>query len=296
MLNIALFISGRLLSCHKECLLPFVTMLKQKYNVFVFFSINSFSLDKDTNLELLISDVKTTFGETFGDIYFEEYKFPKSYVEMRINNKILDANNIQINPFSSYNSLSCFYNDNKNMELIEKFEKNNNILFDIICKTRSDIIVVNNDFDFILDYPNELVIRNKHMQDIRFWGHFYNDTPLMISDSFVYGNKISMKHYCSTYEWILQNDLLLKGYYSHAGEIYLTDSILQHVFYKIPRGEHEPSLSKEQIIDKYINNPKGIKIVTLTKDDIDYYLLPNEIRHKNNFIVDINNVFEYTQI
>jgi hypothetical protein len=192
--------------------------------------------------------------------------------------------------------LSCFYNDYKNIELIENFEKNNNMLFDIICKIRSDMIIKSNDFSFILDNPNEFIIRNKHMQDIRFWGHVYKDTPLMISDAFAYGNKISMKHYCSTYEWILKTDLLLKGYYSQTFEIYLTDSILQYVFYKIPGGENDPSLSKEQIIDKYVNNPNGVKIITLNGCDIDYYLLPCEIKSKNNFIVDINNVFEYTQI
>lgn len=284
MLKIALFISGRLLG-YRDCLLPFINNLKKKYNIFLFFSINTFSLDNNNNnLELVINDLKNTFGETIGEIYFEEYKFPKNYVENRIDNNVTTF---------TYNCLSCFYNDSKNMELIENYEKNNNITFDIICKTRSDALF-NNDVNFIMDSNDELIIRNKHMTDIRYWGHIYKDTPLMISDAFAYGNKISMKHYCSTYNWILKNDLILKGKYSQTFEIYLTDSILQHIFYNIPGGETTPLLNRAQIIDKYINNPKGIKIIY--SNDINYELLPSNVRSKNNFIVDINNIFKYTQI
>ena len=284
MLNIALFVSGRLLG-FKDCLLPFINNLKKEYNIFVFFSINTFSLDKnDNNLDFIISDLINTFGTTIGDIYFEEYKFPKKYVETRISNNI--------NVFS-YNCLSCFYNDSKNMELIEKFEKNNNILFDIICKTRTDIFF-KNDVNFICDNKEHLIIRNKHMMPIRYWGHAYNDTPLMISDAFAYGNKKSMKYYCSTYEWILKNDSILNGNYSQTFEIYLTDSILQHIFYNKPGGETIPLLNRHQIFDKYINNPNKINIFYIT--NVSYDIIPCNIRSKNNFIVDINNVFNYTHI
>jgi hypothetical protein len=177
------------------------------------------------------------------------------------------------------------------LELIENFEKNNNIIFDIICKTRSDIYFMNN-FDFIVDKKNDLIIRNKHMVDIRFWGHIYKDTPLMISDAFAYGNKISMNYYCSTYDWILKNDLLLKGKYTQTFEIYLTDSILQHVFYNIHGGGENPLLDKTEILNKYINNPNNIVIVYL--NNIYYNILPPQIRSKNNFVVDINNVLNYT--
>ena len=117
MTNIAIFISGRLLG-FREFLLPYVNMIKNKYNIYLFFSINTFSLDKNDTVESITNDLKNTFREMIGDIYFEEFKMPKSYVENRI------SNNVDI---FSYNCLSCFYNDRKNMELIEKFEINKNI-------------------------------------------------------------------------------------------------------------------------------------------------------------------------
>jgi hypothetical protein len=54
----------------------------------------------DENKELTMAETKETT--------FEEYKFPKSYIETRINNNI-NGNNY------NYNCLSCFYNDSKNI-------------------------------------------------------------------------------------------------------------------------------------------------------------------------------------
>ena len=130
--------------------------------------------------------------------------------------------------------------------------------------------------------------------DIRYWGHIYIDTHLLISDAFAYGNKKSMKHYCETYDWILKNDLLLKGQYTQAFETYLTDSLLQHVCYNVPGGGSIPLLTREQIINNYVNNPKGITFVYM--NDIRYVLLNQYIRSKNNFVVDKNNVLQYTHI
>jgi len=286
--NIAIFISGRIIG-YEECLLPLINNIKNKYNIFLFFSINSFSLDKDNqnekNIEEIIKKLKNDFGKNFADAHFKEYKLPKIFVDNRKNNNIFNFN---------YNELSHNYNDKKNFELIKKYENENNISFDLICKLRSDIIVYNNNIDFIFDNENELIIRNKHMQDIRYWGGIFTDTPLMISDSFAYGNKKSMEIYCSTYDWILKNDLLFNGNYTYANEIFLTDNLLQYVFYHNDKGrDNNPYLSREQVIDKYINNPYGIKIITL--NDIHYVLLNENIRKKNNFIVDINNVYEYTE-
>jgi hypothetical protein len=283
MLNIALFISGRLLG-FETCLLPFINKLKIKYNIYVFFSINIFSLDKDANLETISNSLKTILKESFGGIRFEEYKMPKTYIENRIKNKI--------NVFT-YNCLSCFYNDFKCMELIEQFEQKNNINFDIICKTRSDMISLNDDYTFIVDDKSKLIIRNKHLVPIRYWGHCYNNTPLMISDAFAYGNKQSMKYYVSTYDFILKNDFLMNGEYSQTFEIYLTDSILQYIFYNKPGGDNIPRLTQQEIHFKYNNIPNGCKIYYI--NDFNYKLLPTKVRSKNNFIVDINNVLNYTQ-
>jgi hypothetical protein len=285
MLNLAIFISGRLLG-YSDCLVPLINNIKQKYNVYLFFSINIFSLniqDRNIkNIEYIINDLKTKFGESTCQCNFEEYKFPKYIVEKLIQNNI---------NFDCYNEFSCFYNDKINFNLIDTYEIINNIKFDIICKTRSDIYFNSNNIDFILDNKDDLIIHNKHLQDIRYWGHKYHDTPLMISDAFAYGNKNSMKIYCSTYDFILNNNL--NGLYCQTFEIALTDSILQHKFYQKISGEVIPLLTREQVFDKYINNPYKVKINYL--NNVHYTILPKHIRSCNNFVININNIYEYTQ-
>lgn len=280
MRNIAIFISGRMLG-YKENLIPFIKSLKSKYNIKLFFSINIFSFENiNTNIPLIIQELQTEFGDILAYHNFEKYKLPRSFVENRLQHNMNNFN---------YNCLSCFYNDKKNMEMIEEYENNNAIKFDVICKTRTELGFKSN-VDFIFNNDEDLIIHNKHMCDIRYWGHIHHNTPKMISDAFAYGNKSSMKIYCKTYDWVLQNDLL--HIYSQTFEIYLTDSILQYIFYKHPNGD-EP-LSYVEIMDKYENNPHHIKINYL--DNILYNIIPTPIRQRNNFVVDKSNVWEYTNI
>jgi len=130
------------------------------------------------------------------------------------------------------------------------------------------------------------------MCDIRHWGHIFHNIPILVSDAFAYGNKKSMTYYTSTYDFILKNDLLLKGKFINAFETYLTDSILQHVM--DPDRSPTPVISRDEIIYKYNNIPNGCKIHTIL--NFYYYLLPCNLRSKNNFVVNLDNVFEYTQL
>jgi hypothetical protein len=282
MRNIAIFISGRMLG-YKENLVPFINQHKDKYNIKLFFSVNIFSFeDHNIHIPLIINELQTEFGDILAYCNFEKYKMPKSFVEYRFENNM---NNFH------YNCLSCFYNDKKNMELIEKYEIDNDIKFDLICKTRAELQFIS-DVDFIFDNDEDLILHNRHMCDIRYWGHIHNNTPKMISDAFAYGNKNSMKIYCKTYDWILQNSL--SRIYSQTFEIYLTDSILQYIFYKNHGGDGDEPLSYVEIMDKYVNNPHKIKIDY--PDNIHYNIIPTPIRQCNNFVVDKSNVWEYTQM
>jgi hypothetical protein len=280
--TIAIFISGRMLG-YKENLVPFINSLKNRYNIKLFLSINMFSFaDRNIYIPVLTNELQREFGDILAYCNFEEYKMPKSFVENRLQQ---NYNNFH------YNCLSCFYNDKKNLELIEQYEIDNNIKFDVICKTRSEIQFITN-LDFIIDNEDELILHNKHMESIRYWGHIHKQTPVMISDAFAYGNKNSMKIYCKTYDWILQNNQ--SCIYSQTFEIYLTDSILQHIFYNHHGGDGDEPLSYGEIMNKYANNPHKIKINYL--DNIHYLIIPEDIRQRNNFTVDKSNVWEYTNV
>jgi hypothetical protein len=287
MRNIAIFISGRL-SGYEENLIPFVNSLKDRYNIKLFFSINSFTI-ADNDISSVITKLEKDFENIIGYYNFEKYKLPRYFVENRLKNKE-NLRLINGDKFS-YKSCSQFYNDTKNFELIELYEKMNNIKFDIICKTRADTVFYTN-VDFIFNNYEDLILHNKHIIPIRYWGHIHYDTPIMLSDIFAYGNKNTMRIYCSTYEWILKNEL--ESIYSNANEIYLTDNILHYRFYKCTGGDGDPCLSRNEIIDKYENNPNNIQIHTI--ENVQYDLLSTEIRHKNQLvIIDESNIEEYTE-
>jgi hypothetical protein len=284
-MNIALFFSGRILN-YENSLTDIINNIKENNSINIlklFFSINKFSLDKNESINFIENNLKNLLKDYLGNIYYEDFKLPKEYVKNKITNNV---NNFP------YNQLSCTYNDMKNYELIDNFENDNNLCFDIICKSRTDNIF-NSKINFIKDNKDDLIIRNKHIMDLRYWGHNYYNTPRLVSDCFAYGNKKSMKIYCKTYNWILEKDLELKGLYLHALEIVLTDSILNYVFYNIPGGGQIPILSHDEIINKYNFNSNNIKIIY--DDSILYNLIPTQIRSKNNFNVNINNVLEYTK-
>jgi hypothetical protein len=237
MLTIALFISGRL-TCYEEYLLPLLEYLNKKYKINLFCSINS-----DYN-EKYVNDLK----KYLVNINFERFMYSEEWISNRILHK-----KTFLGPF---NQLSMFYNDLKCFKMIEKYQHDNNMEFDIICKIRPDMKF--NDFSniiFIKDDKNLLIINSCVPQyQIYMFGH--KDTPLMICDAFAYGNFESMQIYCNTYNWIIEQDKILLGTYDRTFEPYLNESILCCCFdtYK------EQINTTEKIIDKFLNNPRNIKI------------------------------------
>ena len=283
-INLAIFYSGRIIG-YEECLIPFINMLKNKnkYNIKLFFSLNSFTFDPSTKKEDVIEELKSHFSDTFGDIYTEYYKMPYEFVKIRLDSNVfMDSINMQ------YRLLSEYYNDKKNMELIEKYEENNNMKFDIICKSRADLIF-QSFTDFIKDNENDRILHNKHFMNIYYWGN--GQIPPYISSTFLYGTKYVIKKYCEAYDFMLHNNRIFKGKYVVSGETLTTDNILQYPMFKdIPGGGDVQLLSTSEIIDKFENNPNGIIIHYL--HDVSYTLF-NSRHNNNNYIVNVDNIFQY---
>ena len=284
-MNIALYVSGRILG-YDTCLLPMINNFKiassGDFKIKVFFSINTFSLGKDENILTIINNLKQLLGDKFGDMYYEEYKLPYEWVDIKLRNG-----------FSAfiYNQMSCFYNDKQNLRLVEEYQIKNNMNFDIIAKLRSDISSL--PIYLKRDDPDALIIRTPCTR-LRFWGHVpsFSDFPYQtISIDIVYGNIKSMRIYCKTYDWTLEQNRLLNGDYSCTFEPLITNSIVN---YRIT--DHNinsnPNITKEQLLDIFSNNKNNIKIVY--EYDIHYKLLPIQYRNKDNFIVDKTNVIKYT--
>ena len=282
-MNVALFVSGRLLG-YDICLLPLINRFSKDYKIKVFFSINTLSLGVGEDINVIITDLKRLLGDRFGDIYYEEFKLPYDYVQTKLQNGI---------DIFLYNQLSCFYNDKQNLRLIEEYQRNYNITFDVISKIRSDLFPMEHCqcLYLIQDDPNALIIQSA-CHNIRYWGHEFKEFPYpMISDAFAYGNMKSMRIYCKTYDWILEQSKARNGKYLHTFEILLTDSILNYCVYDHD-DNNNPTISEKQLFNIFINNANNIKISYV---DIEYHIMPKDMRSKNNFIVDKTNVIKYTQ-
>lgn len=243
MINLAIFISGRI-SNYNQCLLPILQHLKNQniYNIKLFLSINA-------NYEE--QNVKNDLHDVLACYYAQPFFYEDDWIENRLkhNRKYM----------GSYNQLSCFFNDLNNFQQIEKYEKYNNIEFDIICKLRSDIIFRNlNQVIFHKDDKDSLILNNINLACPI---SAYQLSPPFISDAICFGNKKSMKLYCNTYTYIKEKDIEYKGLYNRTFEPYLNESLYDFPIYGIPEykigiNSENPPYTREQYLDKFINNSK----------------------------------------
>ncbi len=256
MLNVALFISGRTLG-YKDCLIPILKTLKTKYNIYLFLSINS-EIEQEA-IDLLQP----------AKYYFKKFFYDQDWIDNRVKNNR--------SYLGCYNPLSMFFNDHNNYLLIDDYEKENNIKFDIIGKIRPDMTFNNKEeIIFIKDDEDKLILRDVLPECPIKW---YGNSPYLVSDTFCYGNKKSMKVYCNTYNWIKEKDVELKGEYDRFFESWLNENIFGCLFYN-PTNKSQ-IFSYSECKDKMENNANNIKYITYNWK---YNLLPQSIRSSINHL------------
>ena len=134
-MKLAILLSGRIKPY--EHFLNLLFKIGNKYDIDVFISINdvySFFYEK----------VKQDFGDYLKGFRCEEYNVPENFINVWYN-KIEGHNNYMLNQFekqtAAYRSLSCFYNDKQCFNMATKYADDNNFVYDIYLRFRSDIIV-----------------------------------------------------------------------------------------------------------------------------------------------------------
>jgi hypothetical protein len=190
--NIAIFFSGRIKSFHHKK--NTFTKEKELYKPIYFMSLNQKEEDD------ISKDFKNLFGITDDRINYEETKTPKEIFNLKKRNE------------TSYeNCYSQFYHNYSCFKLIEKYQNNNNVKFDVIVKYRSDI-----DTDEILpiDIPKINTIYLPEGEDF-----------LGLNDKIAYGNYDTMKIYCdlvnniikmcTTQDTIYNPEILVKKHISN---------------------------------------------------------------------------------
>lgn len=219
MVNIALFISGRL-TCYETDLILLLQRLSTNDNIKIhlFCSINDIYNDYYKIAEEVLSP-------WLCKIEYEEYKIPYDFIENKHPETLIQIVNGIKQP---YTVLSCFYNDYKAYKMIEEYQTEKNIKFDICCKIRPDIIF-NNIFPEIFLEKDTMTLYSCIPPDIiRIRGDLR--TNLCLCDAFAFGCMETMKQYCKTYNFILNENNIKNGNYRINFEPCLTESFFNEAF------------------------------------------------------------------
>ena len=163
--TIAIFYSGRIKGFqHKKN-----SHIKQNqlYKAIIFVSLNQKEEDH------IAKEFRNTFNISDDRVNYEETPYPKELYT-------LDKSLVPVYE----NCYSQFYHNKKCFDLIEKYQNNNNMVFDVIIKQRCDIDT--NDI-IPIGIPEDNTIYIPEGED-----------NLGINDRVAYGNYNSMKKYCDT--------------------------------------------------------------------------------------------------
>jgi hypothetical protein len=176
--NVAILFAGRISSY--EHVYKKLEDIKVQYNPVVFCSINEATPTSYTN----------NFCDMFG-IKPTQRNIEQTVLPKWVNDFVIDN---YITGLTALNTYSMFYHENKAFNLLERYQVDNNIRFDIVLYYRADLDSTDT---LTLNIPADNTI---YLSDER---HYFG-----VNDRMAYGNYISMKKYCSLVEKL--NKILIK--------------------------------------------------------------------------------------
>lgn len=240
--KVALFISGRL-TCYEINLLPILNYLSTRYIIHLFVSINGIKDEYHTIAEERLS-------LWLKKIRYEVYHVPDTFVTNTHPEtlfQVVDGNRVP------YTNLSCFYNDLQCFQLIEQYEAEAGISYDIISKIRPDISFKNLSLlDFKKDSPDCKILHSCiPPNEIYIYG--WRHIPLCISDAFAYGNKETMRIYTNTYNYILHENTARAGNYRINYEPCVTENVIDFCILD--------TRNANEIRERFLHNRNGIVII-----------------------------------
>lgn len=188
-MKIAMYFSGRIETTIYEKIKEHLNKLKERYDIKFFCSLNKDNEDEYTKIfcrDFMINDTCKNIEKTItpNEIYNLKKKDETVYD----------------------NTYSMFYHNKKCIDLIDNYEKNNLIKFDVIVKYRADII---SDEIMNIEIPLENTIYIPKDHD---WGG--------INDQIAYGDKKTMEKYSDCVNNIIN--------YCNSNIIYHPETLLLH--------------------------------------------------------------------
>jgi FkbM family methyltransferase len=191
--RIAVFLSGRISGHRNDINLKNILKIKEKYNPIFFISLNKSADDSEyTNMVRKILNVDDNrFQSFYTEIPSEIYTF------------------IKAPETNAANTYSQFKHNNECIKMIDKYQKENKIIFDTVVKYRMDI------------YPiTENIINLNLLEENTCFIPEGNDHRIGINDQIGYGNFNTMLKYCNLIENI--NKLCISGVLFHPETLLLS--------------------------------------------------------------------------
>lgn len=193
-LNIAVYFSGRVFNSDFFKTIESLTY-NDIYTIKFFASINENKEDIDSCSDLFLKEIDAIVNYEKLDINISE---PYLMFRKRPESNI-------------YNTISMFYHNKKAFELIEKYQTDNNIIFNFIVKYRGDIITDDN----IISVINKTIIDNKYIIELNklYLPSYSMAVAGNYNDQFCFGDYKSMKYYAECvdkiYEYLSKDKVII---------------------------------------------------------------------------------------
>lgn len=209
-MRIAIFISGRA-TCYEECLLPFLKA--SPYEVHLFASLNLDPASKEAE------QIQTDLNPWLKAFRASPFTLPPDFVYTHPETFAFQKVEESTEKWLPIHQMSMYFNDFKAFELIDKFQEQDQIKYDLVMKFRADICEA--EWPQLQIPPAGMLHMVK--PNCHFPGFGIHKVPV-VSDCWVWGEPETMRKYCQTYPFVLAKLAEKKGNYLIHFETCVTDN------------------------------------------------------------------------
>jgi hypothetical protein len=212
MTRVAILISGRA-ARYDACLLPTLEKASQQFDVFM--SIN----DEDC---FYYEVMRTRLAKWLKGVYIQPYTIPENFQCSFIENDYRFAYQHIDGKWVPRNVLSHFFNDMNAFKMASDYAALNGFAYDFIMKYRADII---SDLDKVCFSNSKPGILYSVIANCRFTTYGKHKTDVVLQD-WHWGDPTVMRLACSTYEYIMEENVKSGGDYLFHFESNFADNLI----------------------------------------------------------------------
>jgi hypothetical protein len=252
-MRVAILLSGRI-TRYELCLLPILNKKDYNYQVDLFIAVN------DTDWEYY-NDVREACKPYLKGLYIKPYIFPEEFECDFKGNDGRYAYQLINNKWLPRNQLSMYFNDKKAFEMACEYEKENNFEYDYFMRFRADLFNTSLPKLKEIEKDEPIFFSVQHPCDFQTFG-IYKTKP--VSSDWVWGNKKAMEIYCSTYEYVLEenrkNKIIFHFESNHTDRIISSNMPIQFIihYYNIDTNRKIYDDNWEKTTEGIVKDSRGV--------------------------------------